>query len=435
MKQALILENIDRGSTDSFLRASEFTIKRKILNSSTKNWVSIIKILESDNDKETIVVAKFTEAILELLIDDDYKKVSKRLLKKIAERKHIIFIYSDNYHGYFNFRDGYAEPDEVKNQKLEYSKPLKKLIKKLNSKNLNIVTYETLTDLEISSQSFIENVAQGLLLKFYIPNDNFGSIELDKFIILFKNFISSVSDIPIRIHQNRTSQGVTCTLYSESKEVTHDEIYSMFDDFTKFMELCVNDPEKAAEILEFRNIPKEKIATLISRHVKEAKRILLDLKQDKERRILQARQNLESELLEEHISTPNLDETIKLIAPQASNIKDIISDTKVETLNLNINPQIINKVEGAVAKEFYGSINITREDEQLKAIIEKFSESSAQKAELNSAVHEMNDDETSVKDKKFAASKLKNFVVKYGEKIGDFGFRLLTKYLETKLGI
>lgn len=435
MKHALILENIDRGSTDSFLRASEFSIKRKILNSSTKNWESIIQILKEDKKKETIVVAKFTEAILELLIDDDYKKVSKVLFKRFLERKHIIFIYSDNYHGYFNFRDGYAEPDEVKNQKIEFSKPLKKLVKKLISLNLNIITYETLADLEISSQSFIENIAQGLLLKFYIPNDNFGSIELDKFIILFKNFISSVSDIPIRIHQNRTSQGVTCTLYSESNEITHDEIYSMFDDFTKFMELCVNDPDKASELLEFKNIPKDKIASLISRHVKEAKRIILDLKQDKERRILQARQNLESELLEEHISLPKLTETLELVAPKAVGIKDIISQSKIKTFNLNINPQIIDKVEGAVAKEFYGNINITKEDEQLQAIIDKFSESSAQKAELNSAINEMNDKEIAVKDKKFAASKLKNFVIKYGEKIGDVGFSLLTKYLETKLGM
>lgn len=435
MRQALILDNIDRGSTYSFLRASDFEITKKLLNTSVNNWISICEILEQDEDKEIVVVAKFTEPVLEHLIDVEYYDVRKRLIDLILQRKHIVFVYSDNYHGYFNFREGFAEPDEVKNQKIEFDEQLKPMIKDLTDKGLNIVTYETLTDLELASQSFIENIAQGLLLKFYIPNNKFGSLELDKFIILFKDFISTVSDKAVRIHQNRTSQGITCTLYSETTEISHDDVYGMFDDFTKFMELCVHDPEKATEILEAQDVPKEKISFLVSRHVKEAKRILLDLKQDKERRLLQARQNLETNLLEEHISSTQLDETLSQLVLSSNNIKDLLGESKVGTVNLNINSQIINKVEGAVAKEFHGDINFSKEDEQLKLLIEKYSQSQAQKAELSSAVYEMNDKEIPAKEKKFAASKLKNFVIKYGEKIGDIGFGLLTKYLEQKMGL
>jgi hypothetical protein len=380
------------------------------------------------------VVGKFTEHILGYFLDDDYKEVAKRLIENILRKKHIIFVYSDNYHGYFNFNDGYVSPDEAKNPKTEFDHRLKDLIDGFNKQDLNISVYETLVDLEISSQSFIDNISQGLLLRFYIPNDKFGSSELDKFIILFKDFISTVTNKSINITQNRTKYGITCTLFSDTAEIKHDDLYKMFDDFTKFMELCLNNPEAAAEILISNDIPQERVSFLITKHMKEAKRILLDLKQDKERRLLSTRQNLESELLEEYLGD-ELNKKIESLVPNVSGIVDLLHEKKIENLQININPQIIHKVEGVVAKEFNGSVVFNEEDDQLKEIIQKYSASAAQSAELISALYEMKDAEISSKDKKVATSKLKNFVLKVGEKIGDVAFDLLTKYLEKKMGM
>ncbi len=435
MKQALILDNIDRGSTYTFFQANDFYINKKILKSSVSNWESICEILETDNKDEIVVVGKFTEHIMfRYFLNEEYMEVSKRLIDSILRKKHIIFIYSDNYQGYFNFFDDeYVSPGEAKNQKREFDSKLKALIDAFNIQDLNIAVYETLVDLEISSQSFIDNISQGLLLRFYIPNDKFGSAELDKFIILFKDFISTVTSKSINITQNRTKYGITCTLFSETSEIKHDDLYKMFDDFTKFMELCLNNPEAAAEILINNNIPKERVSFLITKHIKEAKRILLDLKQDKERRLLSIRQSLESELLEEHLGD-ELNKKIESLVPSISGIVDLINERKIENLQININPQIINKVEGVVAKEFNGSVVLNKEDYQLKEMIQKYSVTAAQSAELKSALYEMKDAEIPTKDKKVATSKLKNFVLKFGEKIGEVAFGVLTKYLEKKMG-
>lgn len=433
MKHALILDNIDRGSTYTFFQANNFYITKKILKSSVSNWESICTILENDNNDEIVVVGKLTENILGYFLDEEYSDVSQRLIQNILKKRHIIFVYSDNYHGYFNFNDGYVSPDEAKKQRTTFDSKLKDLIYNFNELDLNIIIYETLIDLEISSQSFIDNISQGLLLRFYIPNDKFGSTELDKFIILFKDFISTITNKSINITQNRTKYGITCTLYSETTEIKHDDLYKMFDDFTKFMELCLNNPTAAAEILIMNDIPKERVSFLITKHVKEAKRILLDLKQDKERRLLSVRQNLESEFLEEHLGN-ELNKKIESLIPNITGIVDLISESKINHLQININPQIINKVEGVVAKEFNGSIVFTKEDSQLKEIIQQYSVSSAQSAELISALYEMKDSDISSKSRKEATSKLKNFVLKVGEKIGDVAFDLLTKYLEKKMG-
>lgn len=433
MKQALILDNIDRGSTYTFFQANDFYITKKILKSSVSNWESICTILENDSNDEIVIVGKLTENILGYFLDNEYSDVSKRLLKNILKKKHIIFIYSDNYHGYFNFNDGYISPDEAKNKKAEFDPKLKDLIYKFNQLDLNVIVYETLVDLEIFSQSFIDNISQGLLLRFYIPNDKFGSTELDKFIVLFKDFISGATNKSINITQNRTKYGITCTLYSETAEIKHDDLYKMFDDFTKFMELCLNNPTAAAEVLINNEIPKEKVSFLITKHVKEAKRILLDLKQDKERRLLAVRQNLESELLEEQLGD-ELNKKIESLVPNITRMVDLINGSKINNLQININPQIINKVEGVVAKEFNGSIVFTHEENKLKDIIQQHSSSPAQSAELISALYEMKDSEITSKSRKEATSKLKNFILKIGEKIGDVAFDLLTKYLEKKMG-
>ena len=172
MKQALILDNIDRGSTYTFFQANDFYINKKILKSSVSNWESICEILETDNKDEIVVVGKFTEHIMfRYFLNEEYMEVSKRLIDSILRKKHIIFIYSDNYQGYFNFFDDeYVSPGEAKNQKREFDSKLKALIDAFNIQDLNIAVYETLVDLEISSQSFIDNISQGLLLRRHLKS-------------------------------------------------------------------------------------------------------------------------------------------------------------------------------------------------------------------------------------------------------------------------
>ncbi|MDO8886923.1 hypothetical protein, partial [Candidatus Oleimmundimicrobium sp.] len=92
MKQALILDNIDRGSTYTFFQANDFYITKKILKSSVSNWQSICEILETDNKDEIVVVGKFTEHILGYFLNEEYMEVSKRLIDSILRKKHIIFI-------------------------------------------------------------------------------------------------------------------------------------------------------------------------------------------------------------------------------------------------------------------------------------------------------------------------------------------------------
>ena len=87
MKEALILDNIDRGSTYSFLRASDFYITKKILKSSVNNWITILDLLSTDVEKKMIVVGKFTEPILNLFLDEEYEAVSIKLIKKLVGKR------------------------------------------------------------------------------------------------------------------------------------------------------------------------------------------------------------------------------------------------------------------------------------------------------------------------------------------------------------
>lgn len=306
-KTALILDNIDRGTIQTSLQTNNYYRILKLLNSSVKNWISICKILEEDTEKEIIVIGKFTEHTLFRMCLPEYTVVVERLLNLIKERKHLLFIYKENLFGRFSYFEEVEINDDVfeidnENDFLYYSKrnlaswlvfenveeseqtylsKVRRFIKHLNSDSLNVLPYEKLIDVEISGQSFIENIAEGLLFRIYVPNERIWSNEFDKFLTLFRDYASNVSNVDLKITQNRTDLGVICSLYSLSESVEESDINDLYKEFTSFMDLCSNNPYEAQKYIDNLDLDKTKKNQIFQKYVKESQRLLLDLKQER----------------------------------------------------------------------------------------------------------------------------------------------------------
>jgi len=97
MKKILILEDLNRGTIHTTIKSNGYDAKTKILKSGVSNWESICEILKEDADKELLIMGKFTEYVLFIFNLPEYKEVSSKLLKLIKERKHILFIYHNNF--------------------------------------------------------------------------------------------------------------------------------------------------------------------------------------------------------------------------------------------------------------------------------------------------------------------------------------------------
>jgi hypothetical protein len=458
-KTALILDNIDRGTITTTLQTNGYYRKLKLLNSSVKNWESICKFLEEDVENEIIVLGKFTEHTLFRMCTPQYRAVVEKLIGLLKNKKHIVFIYKDNLVGNFSYFQSveiketvfdidnkkdyfYYREKQLKNwlafegieeTESDYLNRVIKLIKRINIE-LTALPYEKLIDVEISGQNFIENVAEGLLFRIYVPNDRIWSNEFDKFITLFRDYASNIANEELKITQNRTDLGIICSLYSINKDISESEINDLYKEFTAFMDLCSSNPKEAKNLIDELKISEPKKQGILKKYVKESQRLLLDIKQEREVKIISIKHRLQNELQEYELSKDVL-EYIENTVPSSESTKYLTFGTQsIQNQTILVNPQIIGKVDGIVISELNGNVNFSPEEQELNKLIEQFSKSISEATELQTSLYELKDNASSKEKKRGAWQKLYGFLGKVGDKVGDVGVALLTKYIEQQMG-
>ena len=462
MKTVLILGSMNNDTIHTAIKANKYEYVSKELVSGAKNWESICSILENDKQKNILILGKFTEYIIFLFTLDEYKPISNKLLSLIKERKHIIFIYNNNFFKDFSCMKINEEPsnipffdtngdfvhkeiftnlqtwllqNELWYEVDEYIERLYDFINSLNNDSFNLSPYRKLIDINVAVQVFIESVDQGLLFQLYIPNKRIWSKELDKFIVLFRDFASTIIDDDVKLVQNRTDRGVTFSIYSVNSELNSESIEELFNEFSRFLDLCIQKPDLAIQILESQtNLSKDSIQVLISKYSKEAKRLMIDLKQEREIKLLSIKHQLEVDISEIEINISQLTENT---LPKLSNPSDLLNTRSNINNNIiiNNNPQFIHTVNGIVSREIYGNIDFNEIDHQLNDIIEKYAKDKAELAILKSSHNEIKDESLNKSTKTIAWQKLQKFLGKCAEKVGDVGIHFLKKYLEGQLDL
>lgn len=454
-KIALLLDHVDRGAVLTSLQANNYYRTLKLLNTSSKNWESICRILENDTENEILVLAKFTESALFRMCLPEYISITKRMFELIKNKRHLIFIYKTNLYGEFSYLknetnffdlpdidnfyhsdgrlDAWLKTNKVSQSEEEFLKLIRETIKIMNDQ-LNILPYEKLIDIEIASQNFIEHVAEGLIFRIYVPNDRIWSNEFDKFIILFRDYASTIANEELKITQNRTDSGTICSLYSTNKNFEPEKMNELYNQFTSFMDLCSSNIHEAEKIINNLSIDKLSKDKIIKKYVKESKRLLLDIAQEREVKLINIKHRLQSELQEIEI-TSELLEYINNSVPNSESKNIILGSQVIQNQNFYINSQIIEKVNGIVANELNGNINLTPEEEQILKLIEKYTLDITNKTDLKTALYELKDVASSKEAKRSSWQKLYGFLGKVGDKVGDVGVALLTKYIEQKMNI
>lgn len=459
-KIAIVLDSVDRGTIQTSLQANGYYRIVKLLSSSVKNWESICDLLDADEKNEVIVLGKFTEYTLFRMSLPEYEIVVQRLISLLKNKRHVLFIYKDNLFGkYSYFEDNKKNLQPLTNDTVEdylknphlyndfdqwlyrnqvgelkpiYFDRVKATIQQLKGE-LNLISYEKLIDIEVIGQNFIENVVEGLLFKLYIPNERIWSSEFHKFIELFREYASKISQKEFKIVQDKTDLGAICSLYSIDENLSQDVINTLYKDFTAFMDLCISNPQSAGDIINKLDIKEADKTAILKKYVKEASRLLLDIKHERENKILSIKHRLESELNEYDISS-QLNDYIESAVPSAK-LSNLLPSNSPQYHIININPQIIHKVEGIVCNELNGNINLNSQEEELMKIIEQHSKDIAELLNLQSAIYELRDNATSKEKKIGAKQKLYSFLAKVADKIGDVGVSLLSKYLEQQIGL
>jgi hypothetical protein len=442
----LFLGESDREGVTSKLKAAGWEYKKKRLESRLENWESIFEHLRAENLAG--VLAKLNNSTYKLMALPEYAEATTRLFSSLQHLPHIIFVHE-------SFFTGVSAPtlllDTVDEDQYFYTSsyfelPELQVIERINAlmdqHELNVVPYRKNAELTVMASAFIDQNEKNLIFRLYVPTGQMWAVEADKLLQLFRDYLGKVSGLRIRQDQYTTNQGIVYEFFGDHA-LAPSTFPREFDEFSKLLDKCMVNPSDAIQMLADRSVDARAVHEIVERYAKEAKRLNVDLKHERERRVLSIRHRMESELVDvagTQINWGELNKLIDLSVPSIGGVSSAIgfgnqipATVIPSNITINLRPQIISSVQGIVSQEISGTQNFGVETSQLIDLIKLYGGSRA--TELTSAVYELEDGDARQEDRLSARQKLKAFLYKASSKISGVAFGVLQSYIESKLGL
>ncbi|MEE1805625.1 hypothetical protein [Streptomyces sp. BE133] len=431
----------------SKLKTANVHYRIKRLESYPENWQKIIDLLE---DPLLVgVVAKITGSVYGLIDRSDYAECAPRLLEALGKTNHVAFIHEtillgedevdstdvpqDDEYEEWTREDFYRE--YFRNPPAEVRERVESL---LHAQNIQVTPFKTNAEVSVLAASFIDDHDKNLLFRIYVPSSRIYAGEADKLIGLFREWLARVGKHGVRQDGYRTGAGQVYEFFGD-ETLDSASLRREFSDFSTFLTMCAEDPSAAAAELSALVPDRRDAADIVSRYGKEARRLQIDLRQERESRMLAIRHRIESDFLEISHSAEfpwgQIDEFINSSIPAASSPMHILSlsATGVSPVTVNVNQQIIHAVESTIVQNVQGTVHLGPEAKELLSLIERFGGDDAQT--LESAVHEVEDDDARLAERLGAKQRLKAFLARNREAAEGVAVGALLKYLESKFGI
>ena len=457
----LFLGGAAREGVTAKLTATNKKYKIKILDSSLKNWKSILDVFETYNIE--LVIAKLTNTSLNLFADESYKATADELLKKVSTIPNIFLSHESlltgertNYpeniepkysaEGTPNFDE---EDAELENQFNNYMydrifEPPKyevreHVINKFTKYGIDITPYKYNSELTLIATSFIEQNENNLIFRMYMPTGKIWADEAEKLLHLFRDYLHKISGLEVRQDQYKTNQGVVYELFSEC-DISPKAITKEFDEFSNLMDMCVANPEQATLLLDSKNLNKKEVFNIVEKYSREARRLHIDIKHERERKILNIKHKLEADLGEHARNASDwkiidqlVDNGVPKISGVSSSIVSSLPKPNETHITLNINSNVIETVNGVISDEINGDQNLGINEKKLIELIN--SHAPGRSVELTSAIHEISDKGINETDKLNARQKLKGFALAAKGKAGEIATGLVQTIIENQVGL
>ncbi|MER6145347.1 hypothetical protein ABT174_35880 [Streptomyces sparsogenes] len=449
----LFLGHSDTDSAISKLKTSRVIYRKKMLESTTDNWYSILGIVR--NHKPDAVIAKLSGRAISVISSPSHSDVAEALFDEISAIKNVFFVHESLFSGEQEDEGGGVGEDDdfldvesymnfvIRTYHDPTREECEKALNFLRSKGINLIPYRTNAELSVMAGSFVDDNERNLLFRVYVPSGQLYAAEADKLLTLFREWLGQIGRHKVRQDGYATSAGRVYEFYGDDKS-DRASLSQDFVDFSKFLDLCTESPELAANQLTGLGIDRLASASLVAKYSREVRRLQVDLKHEREMRLLRIRQSAESEILNLNESA----EAVEIIdwveqysratvSPEGSSLGAVqvfpyLRNGPVSSVQVTVNNQVFPSAQSAIINNVQGTQHYGVEAKQLLELIQNHGENSS---DLQSAVHEVEDPDAREADRLTARQRLKNFL--YG--IADEGQRAviasLQKYLESKIGV
>jgi class 3 adenylate cyclase len=405
----LFLGSYDEGAV-SKLRASGVPYRTRILTARPETWDPIAAVLREHPVK--FVVAELPSQVYGSLAEPANAEPARGLLGAMSAVPHVAFIHEAVLAGLAN--------------------------RLLDECGVNVMPYQTEAERSVLAAAFLDDNERHLLFRVYIPAGRLYAAEADRLLSLFRDWIGNVGGYFVRQDGYRTVAGQVYELFGDGA-LPREAVPGVFEDFSRFLDLCVESPELATQRLVQTGIDRLTVGQVVARYGKEVRRLHVDLRQARESRILALRHQLESELLDAaEPTTPAeiqvlLDRIIHSAMPSSFPRQVLMPAQPAPSVTVNVNQQVIGQIQGSLVQNFRGTVHLGPEPKQLLELIDRFGGDGV--SDLESAVHEMEDPAARAADRLSARQRLKRFLLGLPSTVETSALAVLQKYVESKLGL
>ncbi len=431
----VLLGKVDYDGILATVKTNKAFYIRKILASSLDNWHSINKIIERDD--VTCVVVKFDRISINTVFQDSYSEKLEQLLGSLRKKRHIVFLHD----AIFDTAKDDIEvlpPDKGAHINFPFNMQLwpgaaKYITDVLARHELDFRPYTSNAELSVVASDFVEQCLRNLIFRIYVPKGKLWSAEAEKFIQMFRDYLNKVSGLKVNQKDQATSSGVTYELFAE-RQVDEGQLSSEFQDFTNFMDLVVSDPAAAASQLTEKGLDSKVVNEIVTRYAKEARRLQLDIRQEREAKTLSIRHRMESELNETGLSSAQLDAIVSSVLPPANDfsMQALLSPTVSTNVNIFAD-QYIGTLNGFAVKQINGTANFGEDASKILDLVEKYG--GKKRADLTAAIHQIEDVEASKPVRLSAKQKVLSFLSSIPAKAEGVALGVLQSYIEHKIGL
>lgn len=416
------------------------------------SWRDIIKVF--DNHDVTGVIAKFSVAVLIRLGETSQTRDVVELVERIAPLPHVVFMQHGIYTGEVMRR---AEEDAARVLDRDSSLRVQEVmiantlitpsgipkvrrgVEFLKSSPLRVVVARNDAEITVAAEQFVREAEKGLLFRAYVPSGRIWETEFDRLLTLFKDFLVRVANADVRLEQNKTPYGVSYAFFGEG--ITPQQVAAEFEDFTSLLDVTVTDPQAAAGILSERYaVAEREISSIITKYAKEARRLQLDIRHERQQKTLSIRQQFESELSDRvsGLTSHDISRIVDATLPQSLDL--IATDNRSVAFNLFDNSRVslhfteqnIAKLDGIVAHAIHGNVDLTHDERQFMEAIA--SHGGGDRRELTTALYQLRDPGTTDAERVTAGQRLRTFLLNLGQDVKGIAVDLLQAYIEKKLG-
>ena len=445
MNDFFLIVGLSTESITSKIAASGARYVHKRLESTPENWGKISNHLE--NPALAGAVVTLTERNYAQLVSDKYRESALRLLKALAKAPNLVLIHEAVFGGAGRVPpqedaaeewDGFTWNDYAAREHFgDIDESLRLHVNEvLDSHGIAPTVYKHNIEVSTLAVDYIDDRLNNLLFRIYLPAGRLFEEETAQLLALFHEWLLSVRGQKVRQAGYHTANGRVVEFFGEGRTSAEDWTTEIrqFNDFVSLI-----DDQRAAErmlvTLGLSNIGAEAV---VSRYAKRLRRIQLDAKHERQRRVLSIRQELEAELSDHEpgIDASLLDRLIETLVPTGPSSTSCVQlglPRSAPEQTIHVNQQFFGHVEGIVAQNINGTVTQGSQPEELLKLIHHHGGGRAD--DLLVAVRELADASAPKSTRLSAKQRLKAFLLKTSEQTSTAAIAIVQKWIEQQVGL